>query len=541
MLEDRIGALIPAYFSPSSANFTTIINQKNAHPDVPIAVILNPTGSGVGTAADSAYTTVMTNLRNAGIITLGYVYTNFGDEAESTVQTEITKWWDFYNAGTTPGTRRVNGIYFAAMSNQSAKQTYYSNLHTYARVTKGFDTTAGSAGTTVPTSFLASTCADTIVVYEGVGAPLPQNYSQYDAASNNNIGLIPYGIGSLNTELMRQISAYAGWIYMTSDSGITPYDSLPSYFANFISEVHSIGGGGSSGTALDTFGIRKIYHTKTGGEEWYLNRSNPTSDERFQNEPALTHNSDGSYSSQGSYPDYFVRLEAWSPAYSDSTQRINAKWLNVEITGYIKLNEEFVDSTYFCQWYSRGGHHGSADPCEGSALKSRLWRRATSGALQAGFTKELCHSDYTSSPSNQGVVSGAVPFTGSGFYNRWVGIKHVIYNVVESGNTYTKQEMYVDIDVQNSSGNLVINNNWKFLTSFVDRGGWCTNGTSCEPNCPVGQCTIHIAPGGNTTSGSANFNRNLCAWRTDGQRARWDYLTAREIDPTKPAGTGGTT
>lgn len=536
MLQSRVGALIPAYFSPTSANFTTIINQKNAHPNVPIAVVLNPTGTGVGTAAQSAYTTLMDNLRAAGIIVLGYVYTNFGEEAESVVQAEIGKWWDFYNTGTTASTRRVHGVYFAAMSNQTAKQSYYSNLHTYARITRGFATTAGSAGTTVPIAFLGSTCADTIIVYEGVGVPLPQNYSGYDTLANNNIGLIPYGIGSINYEWLRQISAFAGWLYMTSDSGINPFDSLPSYFSTLINELDVIGGATGGGVPVtDNAGIRKVYHTKTGGEEWYWNKSNPQGDPRLQNEPGLTPNSDGSYSMQGSASDYFVRLEAWSPAYSDTTQRINAKWRNVEITAYLKVNQEFNAGTYLFQLYSRGGHHGSANPCEGSALKSRLWARATNGALQAGFTKELCHSDYTGNPSNQGVVSGAVPFTGSGYYNRWIGLKHIIYNVVESGNTYTKQEQWADIDVQNSSGNLVINNNWKFLTSFVDRGGWCTSGTSCEPDCPVGRCDILTAPGGNTTSGSSNFNRNLAAVRSDGRNFRIMEFTVREIDPTRPA------
>jgi hypothetical protein len=535
MLQNRIGALIPAYFPPTSANFTTIINQKNAHPNVPIAVVINITGSGVGDSAQAAYTTLMDNLRSAGVIVLGYVYTNFGEEASVTVQGEIDKWWNFYNAGTSATTRRVHGIFFAAMSNQTAKQSYYSNLHTYARVTKGFFTTAGSAGTAVPTSFLASTCADTIVVYEGAGVPLPSNYQQYDANADNNVAVIPYGIASINTAWMQQMSAYAGWMYMTNDSGANPYDTLPPYFASFMTELDAIGAGSSTGSNTDTFGIKKVYHTRAGGEEWYVDLSSPGNDPRFQNEPPLTRNADGSYSAQGSSPDYYVRLEAWSPAYADTTQRINAKWRNVEITGYLKLDDQFADSTYLFQLYSRGGHHGSADPCEGSALKSRLWRHQSGGWLSAGFTKEVCHNDgYVNNPANLGVVtSNTVPHTGTDPYSKWIGIKHVIYNVVESGNTYTKQEQWVDINVQDSNGNLVINNNWKFLTSHVDRGNWCNNNGGCGSCRPA--CTILTAPGGNTTSGSANFNRNLCAWRSDGQRFRFMQLTAREIDPERPA------
>lgn len=536
MLPNRIGALIPAYFSPTSSLFNTIISEKQAHPDVPIAVILNVTGSGPGTAANSSYTTLMDNLRTAGVIRLGYVETNYAEVPMTVVEQEIGRWWDFYNAGTALGSRRVSGIYFGHMSNQLANQSYYESLNTTAKITRGFNCSAGGAGINVPTSFLGNV-ADTVVVYEGLGKPLPQNYSLYDAANNNAIGLIPLGIASLDTGWMGQISAYAGWLYMTNDAGSNPYDTLPSYFGSFISELDVLGGGSGGAAAFDTFGIKKIYHTKSGGEEWYLNRSNFSSnDTRFQNEPSVTPNADGSYSMEGNAPDYFVRLEAWSPAYADTTQRLNARWFNVEITGYIKINTTYADAagTYLCQWYTRGGHHGSADPCEGSAYKSRIWRTATNGFLRAGFVKEICHSDYT---GNQGIVDDAVPFTGTGSYNRWLGIKFVVYNFDDAGTIRPKLEVYVDIDVQNSSGNLVINNNWKFLTSYVDRGDWCTTGTSCVNDCPQTTCTVHITPGGNTTSGSGNFNRNLVAWRTDGLNVRFDYLTAREIDPANPVGS----
>jgi hypothetical protein len=209
----------------------------------------------------------------------------------------------------------------------------------------------------------------------------------------------------------------------------------------------------------------------------------------------------------------------------------------------MKCDEEFVATgAYLYQIYSRGGHHtSSGNHCEGSALKAAFYRRkidSGDSGIGAGFRKEICHAAYTTSPNNQGVVRNAVPWTSDDFYNRWVGIKHVIYNVVESGNTYSKQEMYIDRNVQDGSGNLSIQNNWALISTFIDRGGWCTSQSSYDADCDgcsYTRCQIITAPGGNTTSGSANFNRNLCAWRTDGVRWRFKFLTAREIDPTKPA------
>ena len=40
--------------------------------------------------------------------------------------------------------------------------------------------------------------------------------------------------------------------------------------------------GHMTSSSVDKFGIKKIYPTKTGGEEWYMNMNNPTSDSRIK-------------------------------------------------------------------------------------------------------------------------------------------------------------------------------------------------------------------------------------------------------------------
>jgi hypothetical protein len=274
-----------------------------------------------------------------------------------------------------------------------------------------------------------------------------------------------------------------------------------------ISEI-DVNGRSSTSTAsgLDKFGIEKIYPTASGGNEWYVDMANPKSDSLFRNLPSMTKQSDGSWRVSANQ----VRMEAWSPS--------NDKWLNVEITAYAKM----VSGTPLIQLYSRGGHHFS-DPdesCEGSALKARLY-----GNGNAAWVKEVNHPAYTGS-------KGTVDATDRQIEDRWVGFKAVIYNVVENGKTYVRMESYIDDDVTGSNGNLVVRNNWKLASVYVDRGGWSTTNSDFDSNCPPlnkdsddryrQRDEVINMPGGTSS-------QNIAAWRSDGLTWDFKYLSAREI------------
>jgi hypothetical protein len=263
-------------------------------------------------------------------------------------------------------------------------------------------------------------------------------------------------------------------------------------------------------TGLDNFGIKKIYPTK-GGKEWYVNMNDPDSDPYFRNlqNLQLTLQPDGSWQVEAQNGQ--VRMEAWSPE--------NEKWLNVEITEYAKI-EQTTNS--LLQMYTRGGHHTSSDPCLGSAYKARLY-----GDGRASFTKEVTHPAYA---GNRAIIDVSdIPLEG-----RWVGFKFAIYNFVENGKTYVRMESYIDDDVTDANGNLVIGNNWKLASVYEDRGGWSTADTDFTADCTpmsvdnTGQYRqrdeILNMPGGTAT-------QNIAAWRTDGTTWDFKYLSVREIQP----------
>jgi hypothetical protein len=249
---------------------------------------------------------------------------------------------------------------------------------------------------------------------------------------------------------------------------------------------------------IDNFGIQKIYPTKLGGQEWYVDMDEPRNDSLFRNldNLALLPNGDSWHVSADQ-----VRMEAWSQE--------NEKWLNVEITAYAKLES---GSTELLQLYSRGGHHTDRDQCEGSAYKARLYGDGT-----AAWTKEITHPAYA---GNRGEIQA----TDIPLQDRWVGFKAVIYNFEEDGNTFVRLESYIDDDVTDSDGNLIVANDWKLASVVEDRGGWATDNSDFNDSCDKERDEILSAPGGTDS-------QNIVGFRTDGIDWSFKYLSAREIDP----------
>jgi hypothetical protein len=226
-------------------------------------------------------------------------------------------------------------------------------------------------------------------------------------------------------------------------------------------------GNGDAGTN-DGFGIKKIYSTKPGGEEWYMNMQDPNNDPR-SSPPSMSKNSDGSwrvtsdqvrygvYTSSGYHPDQ-VETDHGVLASRGYMQSPN-DWKNVELTGQVKFNSG--DSGENWAWYARGGRHtgsGSPEGCEGSSLKGDL--RYTDGTVR--WAKEQWHVSYVFLPWKNSPASAD---------GKFVGFKAMMYNTIVNGETAVKLELWVD---PNNS------NNWQKVYDFIDQGGWGNDGGECN-------------------------------------------------------------
>jgi F5/8 type C domain/Bacterial Ig domain len=228
------------------------------------------------------------------------------------------------------------------------------------------------------------------------------------------------------------------------------------------------GDNGTDAGTNDKFGIKKIYSTKPGGEEWYMNMQDPNNDPRSK-PPSMSKNSDGSwrvtsdqvrygvYTSSGYHPDQ-VEIDHGVLASREYMQSPN-DWKNVELTGQVKFNSG--DSGENWAWYARGGRHtGSGYPegCEGSSLKGDL--RYTDGTVR--WAKEQWHVSYVFLPYKNSPASAD---------GKFVGFKAMMYNTIVNSETAVKLELWVD---PNNS------NNWQKVYDFIDQGGWGNDGGECN-------------------------------------------------------------
>ncbi|MFZ0555373.1 MAG: Ig-like domain-containing protein, partial [Nitrososphaeraceae archaeon] len=217
----------------------------------------------------------------------------------------------------------------------------------------------------------------------------------------------------------------------------------------------------------DKFGIKKIYPTKPGGEEWYMNMQDPNNDPRSK-PPSISKNADGSwrissgqvrygvYTSSGYHPDQVVKDHSVlaTRGYMQSPN----DWKNIEMTGQVKYNSGGDDEW---TWYARGGRHtsdGWPDGCEGSAYKGSL---AYTGG-QVRWAKEQWHVSYVFQPWKNS------PADGDG---KFVGFKTIIYNMQLNGKTVVKMETYVDPNNDNQ---------WQKVYDFIDQGGWGNADGECK-------------------------------------------------------------
>jgi hypothetical protein len=228
------------------------------------------------------------------------------------------------------------------------------------------------------------------------------------------------------------------------------------------------GDSGSDSGTNDKFGIKKIYSTKPGGEEWYMNMQDPNNDPRSI-PPSMSKNSDGSWRVTSDQVRYGVYTSAgYKPDDVEIDHRVIASrgymqspndWKNVEMTGQVKFNSG--DNSENWAWYARGGRHtgsGYPDGCEGSSLKGDL--RYTDGTVR--WAKEQWHVSYVFNSWKNSPASAD---------GKFVGFKAMMYNTIVNGETAVKLELWVDPNNDN---------NWQKVYDFIDQGGWGNDGGECN-------------------------------------------------------------
>lgn len=193
----------------------------------------------------------------------------------------------------------------------------------------------------------------------------------------------------------------------------------------------------------DQFGVKKIYPTKVGGREWFMNMADPKNDSsvKFTFSTPITKQDDGSWRINNDK----IRINV------DSFNKLH-KWKNVEITGYVKINSVIKSHNHIIpdiDWVSRTDIHNENYPCYGLALHGGIHPDGS-----VGWKKEIWFTGgYTREKS--------IPQVTDSITNRWIGWKTIVYNI--HNDSAVKMESYLD----NSNSN-----HWVKVFDMIDNGGW---------------------------------------------------------------------
>lgn len=216
--------MIPLYTYPGPT-WDVVVQEKKAHPDVPMIVIINPK-NGSDISADPNYLAGVQKLQLEGILVLGYMHTNYAARNSTDVFAEIDNYKNWYN---------VNGTFFDEMSNIAGYEGYYSNLSSYAK-SAGLTMTVGNPGEDTLPSYIGT--VDNIVIHDNSGLPSDSLLGGWHTDhAKSNFSILAYGVDSVDQSYVGHASNYVQYMYMTNDTLPNPWDGLPPYLTNLTASL----------------------------------------------------------------------------------------------------------------------------------------------------------------------------------------------------------------------------------------------------------------------------------------------------------------
>lgn len=219
---------VPAYFYPNVGNpsndWFRMCSSMNTNMGASTAV-MNPS-SGPGSTKNSDYAKAIQYCHSHGQNVIGYLHTSYGKRSLSTVESEVTKYYQWY---------QVNGIFVDEMSNNSSTATYYHSLYQYIHNKGGTGgaLVVGNPGAPASSDWqLKQRAADELLIFEGsvssyTGWSPPSWVSNYPAGTFWNVVYNAPTVSSMQAACRHSKSVNAGSMYVTYGTLPNPYGFLP--------------------------------------------------------------------------------------------------------------------------------------------------------------------------------------------------------------------------------------------------------------------------------------------------------------------------
>ncbi len=367
MAEGEPGVIVPLYSYPGTM-WDKLVEEKIAHPEVPIIAMVNP-DSGPGTK-DGNYIAGIQKLETSGITVLGYVYTQHVDVTE--IRNDINEYKNWYG---------VNGIFFDAMSNTPGNETFYKQLTSYVKY-MGMNVTVGNPGADTLPSYIGT--VDNIVIHDNSGFPsVLMLGGWHENFTKSNFSSISYGVDSINQTDVADLARHVQYLYVTDLNLPNPFGALPSYFDKLMGMLEVQGG--TASVSVNAYSESN----KSLGGFWTIVKSSSNTTTGFT--PFVFNATAGdlyavSVSNYGNYT-----FDHWDDGSKNSTRIIRPSQ-NVTLTAYYETNQN--------QTLLSIPSNQSAAISSGNQSQPAQKANTTSQASLAG------------SPENLGRIQATVMYTG---------------------------------------------------------------------------------------------------------------------------------
>lgn len=199
---------------------------------VPVTAIINPNNGPDGGPPNSDYVVALAQLRDAGVTILGYVYTSYGARSLAAVKSDIDLYDEFYN---------IHGIFFDETASTAAQLSYYAELYNYVKAKENLEIVVTNPGTQCDESYISLPATNTALIFENdTGWPaytVDAYVSRYETTRFASLMYKVVGADAMRGFIDLAVSRQIGYVYVTSDSGANPWDSLPDYWQEEVNYV----------------------------------------------------------------------------------------------------------------------------------------------------------------------------------------------------------------------------------------------------------------------------------------------------------------
>lgn len=230
----QLGSIIPAY-TVDSGDWSDYTRTASIPGSI---VIINP-NSGPGTVENTTITGYVTNYHAAGGQILGYISSSYAGSVNTArtaaaVKADVDTYLSLYD---------VDGFFIDEMTrfDTGGNVAYYLEVYDYIK-SLGAYTVVCNPGAIIDEIFVSDPVADTFVIFEGFGSSLvnfamPTWTDSYDPSTFAWILHSVSTIGSATDIVTRARNENTYYVFVTDDVPANPYDTSPSYWADFAANL----------------------------------------------------------------------------------------------------------------------------------------------------------------------------------------------------------------------------------------------------------------------------------------------------------------